>query len=280
MTATPDASSDTDMAERVLTATVDAAVEVLREQLASVYALGSLAHGGFAPLVSDVDVALVLAAVDGAVTDQIAEVAARARARVRDPLSDRLSIFWSDWRGVRHGADGRGRLPEVDRLDLLESGRLLHGLDQREPAEFPAKSALVRGGANHARAGFDRGYLELVTDPSRLLDRGVRRVTKVVLFPVRFLYTLETGRIGLNAAAVEWYAARGPSAELVGTANSWRTTGITDPARAMQLLAEHLPALYQEFFGTYEIAMTAAGEHELADALAERSRWLAQSGHK
>jgi hypothetical protein len=38
-----------------------------------------------------------------------------------------------------------------------------------------------------------------------LIAAGVRRLTKLVLFPVRFLYTAATGRVGTNDAAAAWY---------------------------------------------------------------------------
>jgi len=48
-------------AEHVLAAVVRLARESLAGRLLAAYALGSIAHGGFSPLVSDVDVGLILA---------------------------------------------------------------------------------------------------------------------------------------------------------------------------------------------------------------------------
>ena len=60
--------------------------------------------------------------------------------------------------------------------------------------------------------------------PSLLVARGPRHLTKVVLFPVRFLFTAETGEVGTNSAAAEHYlaSARGPAAKLVSAAAGWR----------------------------------------------------------
>ena len=46
--------------ERVLAETVDAFRDALGDRLLAAYALGSLAHGGFSPLVSDIDMCLVV----------------------------------------------------------------------------------------------------------------------------------------------------------------------------------------------------------------------------
>ena len=51
----------TDLGEAVLERAVTAYAEALGDRLVAGYALGSLAHGGFSPLVSDVDLGLILA---------------------------------------------------------------------------------------------------------------------------------------------------------------------------------------------------------------------------
>src|SRR5580700_5936669 len=50
----------TDLGEAVLERAVTAYAEALGDRLVAGYALGSLAHGGFSPLVSDVDLGLIL----------------------------------------------------------------------------------------------------------------------------------------------------------------------------------------------------------------------------
>ena len=47
-------------ADQVVADTVEAAQAVFGAEIEAIYTLGSLAHGGFAPLVSDIDVAIVL----------------------------------------------------------------------------------------------------------------------------------------------------------------------------------------------------------------------------
>lgn len=240
-------------AEDVLHATAAAAVDVLGADLEAVFALGSLAHGGFAPLVSDVDVALVLSRLDAA--PLVPAVAEQARRRVSGPLADRLSIFWTDWGGVRHGPAQVGRLPAVDRLDLLDDGRLLHGADRRAGAVPPTADDLISEGAEFALARFDDAHRHDLRDPGRLLARGVRPVTKAVLFPVRFLYTLHTHRIGRNEDAAAWYD--GPARPLVAAAHRWRTAGIPDPGAALALLTRHLLPVHAEFLNAYAAALAA-----------------------
>jgi hypothetical protein len=76
-------------------------------------------------------------------------------------------------------------------------------------------------------------------------------VTKAVLFPVRFLYTLRTHRIGLNADAAGWYAEHGRHPAVVAGAMRWREAGIIDPAAVTGLLAAELAGLYAEFVEAY-----------------------------
>ncbi|HJQ44802.1 MAG TPA: hypothetical protein VJ870_00570 [Amycolatopsis sp.] len=78
-------------ANKVLRAGVTTASEIFGEDLSAVFAVGSLAHDGFAPFVSDVDVALVLAGV----STGIEEVGRLVRERHPGGLAERLSIFWT-----------------------------------------------------------------------------------------------------------------------------------------------------------------------------------------
>jgi predicted nucleotidyltransferase len=80
--------------ERVLSDAVDAYRVALGGRLLAAYALGSLAHGGFSALVSDVDLGLIvsdpLRPRDGAAIQAVAE----ALKRRGSPLHERLSVFW------------------------------------------------------------------------------------------------------------------------------------------------------------------------------------------
>src|SRR6185503_20599130 len=90
MTAPPrDASADPDaVGNRVLDAAAAEAGQAFQGRLASVYAIGSLAHGGFSPAVSDVDVAFVL---EGPLLPSDAEAVETVTRRVMDlglPLAE------------------------------------------------------------------------------------------------------------------------------------------------------------------------------------------------
>ena len=147
-----------------------------------------------------------------------------------------------------------GRFPLLDRLDLIEHGRLLQGEDARGGLVPSGRDELFVAGALFALeylAGLDvepplgslhraRGSCQLIKKlvlfpvrflftagedaveeilrPELLLARSVRRLTKLVLFPVRFLFTTEKGRVSTIAAAVDYYMAAdaSPGAVLVG----------------------------------------------------------------
>lgn len=252
----------------VLLEALDVARQMLGVNLSAAYALGSLAHGGFAPLVSDVDLALVVDRIDPQTPSRINRIGDTVLIRHASPLAGRLSVFWSDWNGVHHGADGAGRLPELDRLDLLESGSLLYGTDERGGARLPDHDDLVREAAEFTLAKFDDAYREHLAEPATLLAAGLRPVTKAVLFPVRFGYTLHTGRIGRNHDAAAWYSGAGR--ELVEAAIRWRTDGIDDEADALQLLESGLIPLYRQFVAEYDAGLRAIEQPGLA---AELTAW-------
>jgi hypothetical protein len=119
--------------------------------------------------------------------------------------------------------------------------------------------------AGHAFDG-----LALVRRPEPLLDRGQRDVTKLVLFPVRFLYTSQTGRIGRTDQAIAYFLGAepaGPVADLVRAAASWRERLPEDHAAAVAALREGILPLYLRFIDDYAARLRAFGEEPLAARL-------------
>jgi len=262
----------TAIAEQVIADTLQAAQAVLGSEIEAIFVLGSLAHGGFAPLVSDVDVAIIVGATASDTAAQMARVQSLVVEKGSSPLSERLSVFWADWRTVRTGEGAHSRLGPVDRLDLLDSGRLLLGSDQREPSVRPSHQQLVEMSADHILDKFTYAYLDGLRDTRALLAGGPRAVTKAILFPVRFIYTLRTGRIGLNEDSANWYAAEGlPSSALALRALQWRNDGIADAHAASRMLAAELDGIHGACFAGYAKELEVLGDVSRASALAKRA---------
>lgn len=281
--------------ERVLADAVDAYQAALGERLLAAYALGSLAHGGFSGLVSDVDLGLIVRDPGLPEDDATIRVVAEGERSRGTLLHERLSVFWGTPSTLGGKKEG-GRFPALDRLDLLENGRLLTGVDVRHSLPRPGYDEIVIEGAEFAldhlarvgpsadpgsrRAGGE-GALEEIRSPDVLLARGVRPLTKTVLFPVRFLYTAATGRVGTNHAAVAWYLERpaGPGTALVKAALAWRAAGPTDSEAAIELLRSGLVPLYVHYLDDQVERLALLGRADLArafeewrDRLVERSR--------
>ena len=285
----------TEQGEAVLARALDAYQTALGSRLVAAYALGSLAHGGFSPLVSDVDLGLILRDPPW-MKDRLAiRTVARAVRAGGSALDQRLSVFWGTPATLQGRASG-GRFPPLDRLDLLEYGRLLAGRDAREGVARPGQAELLVAGAEFAlgylgaarnlpgrlrgrvRPGRNDDALGEIRTPSRLVSRGPRRMTKVVLFPVRFLFTAATGRVGINALAAEHYlaSARAPATELVAAALAWRLEPPADEAAASMLLGRELIPLYAYYLDDHITRLSAAGQDRLAGSFRGwRARLLA-----
>src|SRR5712691_2855243 len=80
--------------EKVLLAAAAAFRAALGERLLAAYALGSLAHGGFSPLVSDIDLGLVVEDPLRPDDANMIELVAQSQKVSGGPLSERLSVFW------------------------------------------------------------------------------------------------------------------------------------------------------------------------------------------
>jgi hypothetical protein len=288
--------ADTREGEAVLARAVAAYRDALGARLIAGYALGSLAHGGFSALVSDVDLGLILQDPLKASDHMTIGRVARSVRAGGPGLHERLSVFWGTPSTLAR-QDGGGRFPPLDRLDLLENGRLLTGTDARSSVTRPEQTELLIAGAEFALGYLgggartlpdrlrDAARLRLRHDnavdeirvPSRLLSRGPRRLTKVVLFPARFLYTAETGQVGTNAHAAEHYlaSANAPAATLVAAALAWRLEPPGDD-EATALLGRELIPLYVQYLDDHIARLDAVNRVSLADSFRGwRSRLLA-----
>ena len=284
----------TDQGEAVLVRAVAAYRAALGSRLIAGYALGSLAHGGFSPLVSDVDLGLILEDPVRATDRMTIRTVARSVRAGGSALDQRLSVFWgtpATLQGQRRG----GRFPPLDRLDLLEYGRLLTGTDARSAVARPDRTELLVAGAEFALGYLDGAarlpgrlsralsrsrdddVLTEIRTPSRLVSAGPRRVTKIVLFPVRFLFTAQTGQVGTNTLAARHYLAcpDAPATSLVAAALAWRLEPPADGAAAA-LLGRELVPLYVHYIDDHVARLRAVGHHRLADRFHRwRTRLLA-----
>ncbi len=291
----PGASAGTHAGEAVLARAVSAYRAALSSRLIAGYALGSLAHGGFSPLVSDVDLGLILQDPLRATDRMTIRNVARSVRTGGSALDERLSVFWgtpSTLRGQRRG----GRFPPLDRLDLLDHGRLLTGQDARSDVARPGRAELLVAGAEFALGHLggarklpdrlrdwtrlwaqDDTVLNEIRTPSRLVSRGPRRLTKIVLFPVRFLFTAQTGQVSTNTVAANHYLANAhaPAITLVTAALAWRLEPPADD-EATALLGRELIPLYVHYIDDHIARLRAADRHRLADSFHRwRTRLLA-----
>jgi predicted nucleotidyltransferase len=255
----------------VIEAAVAAADERLGDRLASAYAIGSLAHGGFAPAVSDVDLALL--------TDEPVEDIGPIVEEIKDEvagtweLGDRLSIFHAPWAEFGDPPEG-ARFPPIDRFDLVRYGILVGGTDLRG-----AHATLPSG--EEIRAQAVESALRRVT-PERLdaelgeLAAGgvmVKDATKAVLWPIRLQHVCDVGQATGNAEAVAHYVSL-PDARhgtLAQDALGWRDLrAIPDPADALARIDGKLRDLHVEVFRR----LGARPEIPRRDELVERADQL------
>jgi hypothetical protein len=229
-------------------------------------------------LVSDIDLGLVVADPLGPGDASAIQAVADAQRTRGSALASRLSVFWGT-PAILRGEEQGGRFPALDRLDLIEHGQLIAGSDVRdrlprpsardllvEGAEFaleflagtPVRSLATAAGLGSMTPATEDAVRE-VCDPSLLLAAGPRRLTKLALFPIRFLFTAATGRAGSNAEAVTWYLDHdpAPAAALASAALTWRKAPPAD-VTAAPLLRDQLPRLYLQYIDDHIERLTAA----------------------
>jgi len=260
--------------EAVLNCALAQAQGIWGARLLGAFALGSLAHGGFSALVSDVDLGLLLEDPIGEEdASRVARLSKQVTASGLD-LAGRLSVFWGSPSTLRGDASA-GRFPPLDRLDLIRYGRLLAGADARAGLPEPSYRELVLPAAE-----MGLNLLQRLAQPEDLVASGPRPLTKAVLFPVRFLYTARTGDIGRNHDAVQHFVAHesGPPAELAAAALRWREDPAVDLPAAIALVRAGLPPIYQLFLEDYAERTADYGLPDLAGRLRAARASLVSSG--
>lgn len=267
-----------DEGHRVLAHAARLAQAAWGDRLIAAYAMGSLAHGGFSKHVSDIDLGLVIEdPLEDADITTLDGILGKLKANAI-PLADRLSVFWGSPATVSGNGVG-GRFPPVDLLDLKQCGRLLAGRDIRSEVRTPALKELVVSGAAFAlRVLSTAQTTAYLRNPTELVNAGTRKLTKLVLYPVRFLYTARTGQVGVNHKAVEHFSAvtTGMPAALARSALAWREAP-PDPGDGAiaEALRKGLLPLYRVFLEDYEQRLRGYGELDLAQAYCEWRQQLA-----
>lgn len=233
------------------------AEEAFGARLLSVYLIGSLGHGGFCPAVSDVGVAFLLNdPLTETDAEQISALAAYCGA-AHPRYGRHLSLFWSspDAFTADDQVQVAGRFPAIDRLDLLSHGRLIGGEEVRPFLAAPTRRAVL--------ANCREDALRFVRDPARYgfltgggdYDFGERRaLSRLCLFPARFLHTAATGEVvAIDDAAAPYLAQEDdPAAAIVGLGLALRRDLRRElSADEVALLREALPEYYRRFLGEF-----------------------------
>jgi len=179
-------------AARMFAGSVAAFVDAkMGANLLGVYLLGSLAHGGFNRLYSDIDMALVAeSGIDQATLDTVRVEAATLSLE----LATKLSIFWSN----RQFAIGR--FPPLDRVDYLDHAVALIERERVNPIRPTLEDIRAYlGGAPFANWGASAAHFACL-DALGSNDR--KSYLRALLYPARFIYSWMTGDMASNDDAV------------------------------------------------------------------------------
>ena len=165
----------------------------LGSALKEAYKLGSLAHGGFSEVYSDIDVGLLLDCPEppNPMSDLIREV----KVKHRD-YGKKLSIFWG------HPNCSWGRLPVLDGLDLLDHGvPLLYG--HKAGFRRPTAEAIHQEQLQSIERSW-RSRLPELSRLARLEIKDRKPYIRAILYPARLIYTWDNLAVASNDRAVEY----------------------------------------------------------------------------
>ncbi|MGH7854048.1 MAG: hypothetical protein ACREP3_11440, partial [Candidatus Binatia bacterium] len=168
--------------------------------LVEAYKLGSMAHGGFSNIYSDIDVGLLLSCAEP--PKGMADVIAHAKS-LDTEHGKKLSVFWGNpeftW----------GRLPVIDRIDLLDHGvPLLHGVkpDLRRPTKEEIHQEQLQS--------IEKSWRSRLPELSRLTTlepKDRKPYIRAILYAARLIYTWDNLTVDSNDRAVEYLHEVQPS---------------------------------------------------------------------
>jgi len=165
----------------------------LGTSLVEAYKLGSLAHGGFSNIYSDIDVGLLLSSREP--PDRMTELIAAAKS-LHPEYGKKLSVFWGNpeftW----------GRLPVIDRLDMLDHGvSLLHGV--KPSFHRPTKDEIHREQLQSVERSWKSRLPEL-SSLTTLEPKDRKPYIRAILYAARLIYTWDNLAVDSNDRAVEY----------------------------------------------------------------------------
>jgi len=165
----------------------------LGSSLVDAYKLGSLAHGGFSNIYSDIDVGLLLNCPEAPA--RMAELIADAKTLDAE-YGKKLSVFWGNpeftW----------GRLPNLDRLDLLDHGVPLlnsHKPQFRRPTKQEIRDELLRSIEKSWKPRLPE--LNALTE---LAPANRKPYIRAILYAARLIYSWDNLAMESNDRAVEY----------------------------------------------------------------------------
>jgi predicted nucleotidyltransferase len=165
----------------------------LGPSLVEIYKLGSLAHGGFSVIYSDLDVGLLLNCQEP--PSDIAALVTQAKS-LHPELGKKLSVFWGN------PAFSWGRLPVIDRLDLLDHGVPLLGAHK---ASFPRPTQIEVHQA--LRESIEKSWQPRIPELqalTRLEAKDRKPYVRAILYAARLIFTWDKLAVDSNDRAVEY----------------------------------------------------------------------------
>ncbi len=165
----------------------------LGSSLVDAYKLGSLAHGGFSDIYSDIDVGLLLNCPDAPA--RMAGLIAEAKTLDAE-YGRKLSVFWGNPEFIW------GRLPNLDRLDLLDHGVPLlngHKPQFRRPTKQEIRDELLRSIEKSWKPRLPELYAL-----TELIPANRKPYIRAILYAARLIYSWDNLAMNSNDRAVEY----------------------------------------------------------------------------
>lgn len=262
-------------AQTIITKTIETVRQTFITRLLAGYIIGSLARGGFSEHESDVDLVFILS---GGLTesDQAAfQSIAKQLSMLNVPFAKKLSLFWQSIHNLNEmpRTNHYAHLSSFEQVDLFQHGKLMYGVDVRTHGfRLPSQLSLEIDAVHTALEKLNNPkVMAILENPHLLFSQQLVAPTKLILFPIRLIYTALTHKIGSNKEAVNYYAQHynDTTVHLVEAAFKWRHELPEIQQIDLELIRKNLPIIYHRLITIYREKMQNALKKDLVQSLSQ-----------
>lgn len=193
--------------KKLLKALVSVAKRLFEKNLIACYLIDNMTDKGLENNISHITVCLILKdPYDEFKYETLIEQLNQKIIETGLPFADCISLQ-STSLSILESTSGYRRLSSFEKLDLIEKGKCLFGKDILHKLTTPNELDMaIEGVSAFLNINDIDDVIHDIQQLPKLVKEGrIKKITNLILWPARFIYTAQTNHLGRNLTAVEHF---------------------------------------------------------------------------